>query len=174
MNEALVRKMKAAGCVQPCVSVVSGVDSVLKNLDTKFTSDNVRRLAEWCHKYDLSFTVDLLFGAPGDTLEGAARTLALMEEIKPSVIGMNVGVRLYGNTRFGRAVQNREVETAGRLRGHVEANDDLFLPIFYVSDDRIEQALQDVCDADTKYRLLGYRSFGGVNYTITDAVDGRS
>src|SRR5262249_42537833 len=75
LTEELVHKMKLSGCVTPCVSAVAGDDHVLRALDNQFTVAHLRRMAEWFHKYDLPFTVDLLFAGPLDTLETARRTL---------------------------------------------------------------------------------------------------
>jgi radical SAM superfamily enzyme YgiQ (UPF0313 family) len=164
MTEDLVRKLKASGCVNPCVSVGAGNDGVLRALDNRFTVAHVRRMAEWFHKYSLPFTVDLLFGGPGDTLTTARQTIDLMEEIQPAVVGMNLGLRLYRNTGLGRKFMAGELDTAGKVYGSLENNDDLFEPVFYISDMRIRDYLMDVCDASSGYQLLGYSGFAGVNY----------
>jgi radical SAM superfamily enzyme YgiQ (UPF0313 family) len=169
MTEELVRKMKLAGCANPCVSVESGSDEVLEEMATGFTGNHIRRMAEWFHKYDFPFTVDLIFGSPRDTVKSAQATIKLMEEIRPSIVGMNLGLRIYANTGFGRRF------LAGHFNndcvyGSTENNDDLYKPIFYISDLQIGDYLKDVCDTDPKYRLLGYSGFGGVNYKIANAA----
>jgi hypothetical protein len=164
ITEELVRKLKASGCVNPCVSVGAGNDGVLRALDNRFTVAHVRQMAEWFHKYSLPFTVDLLFGGPGDTLATARETISLMEEIQPVVAGMNLGVRLYRNTALGRRFLAGGLDTAGKLYGSVEDNADLFEPIFYISDMRIRDFLMDVCDGNPAFQLLGYSGFAGVNY----------
>ncbi len=164
MTEELVRLMKTSGCVNPCVSVVSGDDGVLRALDNAFTVKDLRRIAEWFHKYDFPFTVDLLFGGPGETVETARRTIALMEEMRPAVVGMNIGVRIYAGTGFAKRLQAGHFETRGKIYGYTEGNDDLFLPAYYISDMAVRDYLMEVCDSDSLYRLFGYSGFGGVNY----------
>lgn len=164
ITEELVRKMRESGCQNPCVSVIAGDDDVLRQLGNRFTVRDVRKMAEWFHKYDLPFTVDLLFGGPGDTIATAQKTIALMEEIRPTVVGMNIGVRMYSSTPFGRQFLAGAFPKDGRIYGHVDQNDDLFLPIFYISDMAIRDYLMEVCDSDERYRLLGYSGFAGVNY----------
>jgi radical SAM superfamily enzyme YgiQ (UPF0313 family) len=166
MNENLVRKMKLAGCINPCVSVESGSDKVLEELNTGFTTKHIRQMAEWFHKYDLSFTVDLIFGGPHDTLKSAQATIRLMEEIKPVVVGMNLGLRIYANTGFGQRFLAGQYKGDQALYGYTEDNDDLYKPIFYISDLRIGDYLKDICDTNPTYQLLGYSGFGGVNYKI--------
>jgi hypothetical protein len=50
-----------------------------------------------------------------------------------------------------------------------ENNDNLYKPIFYISDMRIRDYLKEICDSDPAYRLLGYSGFGGVNYKVAIA-----
>jgi radical SAM superfamily enzyme YgiQ (UPF0313 family) len=166
MTEELVRKMKLAGCVNPCVSVESGSDEVLEEMNTGFTVNHIRQMAEWFHKYDLPFTVDLIFGSPQDTLKSAQATIRLMEEISPLIVGMNLGLRMYANTGFGQRFLAGHIKREGVLYGYTENNDDLYKPIFYISDLRIGDFLKEVCDSRPEYRLLGYSGFGGVNYKI--------
>lgn len=170
MKEELVKKMKLSGCINPCVSVESGSDEVLKEMNTGFTVNHIRQMAEWFHKYELPFTVDLIFGGPKDTVQSAQATIKLMEEIKPTVIGMNVGLRIYANTDFGRRFLKGEYRSDNAIYGHTEGNDNLYMPIFYISDMRIGDYLKDVCDSDPAYQLLGYSGFGGVNYKLAAAA----
>ncbi len=164
LTEELVRLMKGAGCEVPCISLTYGEDSVLKNLDTNFNTKNIRQLAEWFHKYDMPFTADILFGVPGETLETARQTIALLDEIQPAFVGMNFGVRLWANTRLGREVIAGKHQ--GKLYGRTENNPDLFYPIFYISDMRVSDFLKEVSADNPNYRLLGYEGFEGVNYKL--------
>ena len=171
MTEELVQKMKLAGLRNPCVSVNSGDNFMLDQFNVGFTVDSVRRMADWFHMYDLDFTVDIMFGGPGETLESARKTIRVMEEIKPIVVGMNIGVRLYANTKLGKMFLNRELGNNGNIYGKTDNNSDLFWPIFYISDLRTLDFLKEVCDSDPQYRLLGYSAFGGVNYKVTDKAE---
>jgi len=168
LTEELIRKMKDAGCTNPCVSATSGDDSMLEVFETVFTVNRIRKMAEWFHKYEFPFTVDVMFGGPGETLASAQRTIALMDEICPSVVGMNFGVRIYANTRFGQKFLAGHFNTSGTVYGNTDENDQLFLPVFYISDMRIGDYLKEICNEDPKYRLLGYSNFGGINYKIAE------
>jgi len=165
----LVRKMKLAGCVKPCISVDSGDDNVLSAFETSFRVEHVRRMADWFHANDFPFTVDMMFGGPGETLDSARMTIDLMEEIRPAIVGMNLGVRIYANTGFGRKFLAKKFPIDGTVYGKTEGNDDLFWPIFYISDMAIGDYLKEVCQGDEKYRLLGYSGFGGINLTAKTA-----
>jgi radical SAM superfamily enzyme YgiQ (UPF0313 family) len=164
LTASLVKKMKMAGCVMPCVSVVSGDDHVLQVLDTQFTSKDIRTMGRYFQEADFPYTVDVAFGGPGETLASAQRTVKLLEEINPRVVGMNLGLRLYANTGFGQKVLSGKVPANGHIYGMTENNDDLFFPIFYISDLRVRDYLKDICDSDPRYRLLGYSGFEGINY----------
>jgi radical SAM superfamily enzyme YgiQ (UPF0313 family) len=169
MTPRLAAKMKAAGCVQPCVSVVSGSDETLSAFDTHFTTGDIRRCGRSLNEAGLSFTVDILLGGPGDTLDSVNRTCRLMDEIKPAVVGLNLGIRLYPITPFGCKVARREVETHGKLYGQLDNNDDFYKPLFYLFDRRVGEAFMEVCASDPRYRLFGYQGFGGVNYKAAGA-----
>jgi radical SAM superfamily enzyme YgiQ (UPF0313 family) len=164
LNEELVRLMREAGCVNPCISLDSGEDKILNVLGKRFTVADIRQMAEWFHKYSFPFTVDLIFGAPGESIETAQSTIALMEEIQPVMVGMNFGLRIYRDTVFGRRFLGGEFHEAGKVFGSVNGNENLFSPIFFASDLKVGDYLKEVCDADSKYKLLGYHDFGGVNY----------
>jgi len=166
MTEELVRKLKLSGLRNPCISVNSGDDFMLDQFNSGFNLDDVRKMTEWFHKYDFDFTVDIILGGPNETLESAKKTIKFMEEINPTVVGMNIGVRLYASTGLGKRIINNELETDGKIYGNTDSNDNLFLPIFYISDIRIRDFLKEVCDSDPKYCLLGYNDFGGINYKV--------
>lgn len=166
LTQSFVNKLKQAGCVMPCVSAVSGDDKVLDVLDTKFTSQDLRKVGEYFQEADFPYTVDLMFGAPYETLASAEQTIKLMDEIKPAFLGMNFGVRLYSNTLLGQKVLAKQVPTDGKIHGTTENNDDFYYPTFYLSDMKVKTYLEEICDSDSKYRLFGYSGFHGVNYKL--------
>ena len=168
MSHRLADKLKRAGCVQPCVSVVSGNDEVLAVFDTHFTSDDVRRCGDILNDVGLPFTVDVMLGGPGETLANVHKTYELMERIKPDIVGLNLGVRVYPGTAFGRKVASGAIDVAGKMHGHTDHNDGFYKPIFYVSDMRIGDYFMEICSDAPRYRLLGYKGFNGVNYTLTN------
>jgi radical SAM superfamily enzyme YgiQ (UPF0313 family) len=169
MTSSLAEKLKLAGCTQPCVSFVSGNNETLRAFDTHFTTDDIRRCGGILHEAGLEFTVDLLLGGPGDTTSSVRETYRLMEEVRPAVVGLNLGIRLYPTTPFGRKVVKKQVDVVGKLHGQIEDNDDFYKPIFYVSDIEVGDRFMDICSGDPRYRLFGYQGFGGVNYKAVGA-----
>lgn len=164
----LARKLKAAGCVQPCVSVVSGNESVLKAFGTNFTTDHIRKAADALHQAGIEFNVDVLVGGPGDSAASVRDTYHLMEEIEPTLVGANLGIRLFPATPFGNAVIAGKFDVAGKLYGNVNDNPDFYRPIFYVSDMGAGESFMEICSSDPRYKLFGYDGFGGVNYKLSN------
>ncbi|WP_454888855.1 B12-binding domain-containing radical SAM protein [Sphingobium indicum] len=169
MTQSFAHKLKAAGCVQPCVSMVSGCNDVLKAFDTHFSTEDIRRTAEMLHNAGVEFTVDILVGGPGDTAATVAGTYKLMEEIRPSVVGANLGIRLFPTTPFGKAILNGKYDTVGRLYGATHDNPDFYKPIFYVSEWAAGEAFMEIAQSDRRYNLFGFDGFGGVNYKAAGA-----
>jgi hypothetical protein len=75
-------------------------------------------------------------------------------------------VRMYGNTPLGQRFRSGRLHANGSVYGHLDGNDDLFRPVYYISDMRVRDYLIEVCQGDSRYRLLGHGQFGGVNYKV--------
>ncbi len=130
----LARLMKKAGCAGVDFGVDSGSDEILKNLRRDFTSDDLVKVAKICHQLEIPFMYDLLLGGPGETRETVKETIALMRKIKPSRVGMAIGIRIYPETALGEMVQREGVTKDNpSLFGKVEGNENLFEPIYYIS-----------------------------------------
>jgi radical SAM superfamily enzyme YgiQ (UPF0313 family) len=166
LTRSLVKKLKAAGCVNPCIGIDSGDDAVINALNKNYNVEYILEMASWFHEVNFPFTVDLIFGSVNDNFNAAKRTIDLMEKIKPKIVGMNFGVRVYKNTLIWRQIVSGKIPIESKLYGHLEDNHDLIWPIFYIYDMDVLDYLKQVCDRDGKYKLFGYKSFEGVNYTI--------
>ena len=168
LTKRLVKKMKAAGCVNPCICIDSGDNTVLQGLNKKYDTEYTLEMASWLLESDLPYTVDLVFGGVNDTLIAATNTIRLMEIIRPSFIGMNYGIRIYKNTRIWRQIINKRIPVEGKLFGQVENNDDFLFPIFYIFDIDVLDYLKQQCRKDPRYKLFGYQAFAGINYKIVE------
>jgi hypothetical protein len=163
--DSLAQLMKKAGCVGIDFGVDHGNDEILKRLGRNFCADDLKQTAQICHKHGIIFMYDLLLGSPGETRTTLKETIDLMKKIRPSRVGVALGMRIYPDTEVGRLV--REVITAdsqrtskevpafpegsdsrnsGFLRnmrevipnsvhGRIKGNPDLLEPIFYLSSE---------------------------------------
>jgi radical SAM superfamily enzyme YgiQ (UPF0313 family) len=126
--------MKKAGCAGIDFGVDSGSNEILKNLGRDFTVDEIIKTASICHRHDIVFMYDLLLGGPGETKKSIRTTLNLMKKIKPSRVGLSVGVRIYPGTALAKIVQKEGVSPDNpALFGKVKENGNFLKPIFYIS-----------------------------------------
>ncbi len=134
-TDELATLMKRAGCLGIDFGADSGDDVVLRALGRDFTSNDLRRTAEICHRHGITFMYDLLIGGPGETSESVKRTFDLMKEMCPSRVGVAVGVRIYDGTALAGIVRREGVSPAnGNLDGVIEGNDCFLAPIYYLSE----------------------------------------
>lgn len=133
-TEELAYLMKRAGCQGIDFGADHGDDAVLRSLGRNFTAEDLRRTAEICHRYDITFMYDLLIGGPSETFDSVTRAISLMKEIQPHRVGISVGVRIYDGTLLSRLIRRDGLtRTNPALYGQVEGNPDLMRPIYYLS-----------------------------------------
>ena len=170
-SEELMRLMKEAGCAGIDFGVDSGNDEILKNLGRKHREKDVIELAKLCHKYDMTFMYDLLLGGPGETRDTLKETIELMKEVKPSRVGVSIGVRVYPRTALGKAVQKDGVsENNPDLYGILNDNDDFFRPVFYISSSigaEIHSYVSELVGGDDRF-FVGSQEDITENYNYND------
>jgi radical SAM superfamily enzyme YgiQ (UPF0313 family) len=129
----LARLMREAGCVGVNFGTDSGDTGILGRLGREHRPEDVRACVRACHDEGLVVMLDLLLGAPGETPESVARSLDLVRETGAECAGVSLGVRLYPNTSLTRSIREaRAAECEAGLRGRLEDNDDLALPLHYL------------------------------------------
>ena len=169
--EELMDLMKRAGCMGIDFGVDSGSDVILASLGRRHRKADIRKLAELCHRYDMTFMYDLLLGGPGETMTTLGETIHLMKEVSPSRVGVSAGVRIYPRTPLAEAVQKDGVsEKNPALYGNVQGNDDLFQPIFYISPqvgENIHSHLSQLINGDDRF-LIGSQEDITENYNYND------
>ena len=137
--DSLAQLMKKAGCVGIDFGVDHGNDEMLKCLRRNFCADDLKQTAQICHKHGIIFMYDLLLGGPGETKATLKETIELMKKIRPSRVGVALGMRIYPGTEVARLV--REIATMGSssevnsIYGQLKGNPDFLEPVFYLSSD---------------------------------------
>lgn len=130
----LASLMKASGCEGVNFGVDSGSDEMLKRLGRDFTSHDLVRTAKICQQHEITFMYDLLLGGPGETNHTLKQTIGLMKKVKPSRVGLAIGIRIYLGTPLSEMVlREGSLENNKNLQGKIKGNEDFFEPIFYVS-----------------------------------------
>ncbi len=131
-DRELAAAMRRAGCVGVDFGADHGDDAQLARLGRAHRAEDLARTAQACQAEGLVFMFDLLLGAPGETREGVARTIALMQRLQPSRVGLSLGVRLYPGTPLAERLRTRPLQAQPGLIGAVENNPDLLYPVFYL------------------------------------------
>jgi radical SAM superfamily enzyme YgiQ (UPF0313 family) len=124
VGEDLVRAMAEAGCVEVSLGFESGSERVLREMNKRFTPDDVRAAADLLAAHGIRRMGFLLLGGPGETRETVEESLAFAESLRLDSLKITVGIRLYPGTPLTR----RAVE-----EGMIPAGDDLLFPRFYMA-----------------------------------------
>lgn len=170
-SEKLMELMKRAGCDGIDFGVDSGSDVILKNLGRRHNKDDIRSLAQLCHKYDMTFMYDLLLGGPEETKETLRETIDLMKEVQPSRVGVSMGVRIYPQTPLAEMILKEGIfESNPNLLGNIKGNRDLFQPIFYISSsigEEIRPYVLELIGGDEIF-FVGSQEDDAENYNYND------
>ena len=133
-DESLAFEMAEAGCV----GINFGVDhcrpEILAALGRQHREADLSRTAKAARRAGLTFLFDLLLGGPGETRQTMREVIELCQALAIPRVGTPVGIRIYPNTPLAEEIKGQG--TFGRnphLRGVLENNEDLLLPLFYVS-----------------------------------------
>ncbi len=123
-----------SGCAGIDFGADCATDHILSTLGRDFTSSDLRRTAEICHRQGLVFMYDLLLGGPGETRESLRETIEAMKRLSPSRVGTVLGIRVFPQTGLAALVQQQgPLAQNTNLCGKIEGNDDFFAPVFYLS-----------------------------------------
>ncbi len=129
VDEELVELMAVAGCRQISLGFESGSEQILKNLNKKFTLEDVTTTSTLFADHGVERMGFLLMGGPGETRESVEESLAFADSLKLDALKLTIGIRIYPDTQLA--------ETA-RQQGVISSEDNLLYPHFYLS-----QGLED-------------------------------
>ncbi len=124
VSEELVRAMAAAGCVEVSLGFESGNARVLRELNKRFSPDDVRLASDLLAASGIRRMGFLLLGGPGETRESVEESLAFAQSLGLDALRLTVGIRIYPDTALAR----RAVAD-----GAIAADDDLLHPKFYLA-----------------------------------------
>lgn len=123
-SEELLTLVKKTGCDGIVFGADSVSDKMLKNLEKEFTAANIKKASELCKKLDIPFSLNLLFGGPGETKETVMETLDNLDRMKPIAVGAMIGVRCYAKTKMAKIALEQ---------GFYKKGENLLKPLYYVS-----------------------------------------
>lgn len=129
----LATAMRRGGCVGVNFGVDSGSDRMLGVLRRGYTSDAIVLAVEACRRAGLLVMLDLLLGAPSESVDSLRETIELVKRLDPDRAGAATGVRLYpGTPMAGMICRQGPLRDNSNLYGATEDNDDFLRPVFYI------------------------------------------
>lgn len=142
MDERLVEKMKRAGCRGVSLGFESGSDKILRRMNKRFETRDIRRTSQLFKKHGIRQMGFLLLGGPGEDKETVKGSLAFAESLDLETMRVTVGIRIYPFTSLA--------ETAVE-EGMIAPDADLLCPSFYLARG-LEDWLRKTVDETIKDR----------------------
>jgi len=125
VNEELVEKMARSGCVEVSLGMESGSDIMLKRMNKRFRTEDVRHASELLKKYGIRRMGFLLLGGPGETRQTVMESLQFADSLELEMVKVTVGIRVYPNT---------EIALHARQTKSLSSDDNLLFPRFYIEN----------------------------------------
>ena len=123
ISEELVAKMARSGCVEVSLGMESGSDTMLKKMNKRFLSQDVRRASDLLKKFGIRRMGFLLLGGPGETMQTVMESLQFVDSLELEMVKVTIGIRIYPDTDLARY---------SRGIGKLSADDNLLSPRFYI------------------------------------------
>jgi radical SAM superfamily enzyme YgiQ (UPF0313 family) len=124
VDKELARLMARAGCEQVSIGFESGSERILKNMNKKYTPEEVRQISRMLREQGIRIMGFLLLGGPGETRESVEESLAFADSLGPDNLKITMGIRIYPHTPLSKvAIED----------GTISSEDDLFFPRFYLA-----------------------------------------
>ncbi len=111
VSDALLRKMRAAGCHQILYGVESADLTVLKNIQKEIDLDRTREAVRMTQKAGISVRATFMFGNPGETVTSMRRTIDFAKELNPDIAMFNITAPLPGTKLYDWAKRNGHLLT---------------------------------------------------------------
>jgi len=142
VDETLAEKMALAGCREVSFGFESGSIKILRNMNKRFSPDDVRKISERLKAAGIHRMGFLLLGGPGENRKTVLESLTFADSLALEVVKVTSGIRIYPHTLLARTA---------REAGLIESDADLLFPKFYMARG-LEGWLEQTVDAWMKGR----------------------
>lgn len=105
IDEELIQKVAAAGCIRIHFGVESGVQEILDSSKKGITLGETREAFRLCRKYKISTVAFFMFGLPGETQEQAQKTIDFALELNPEYVVFTSLMPQPGSALYTQALQ---------------------------------------------------------------------
>lgn len=159
VSPAVAAELAAAGVTRMSIGMQSAVPRVLAALDRTHDPDNVRTAVSAAREAGLDVSVDLIYGAPGETLDDWRSSLATAVALEPDHISAYALI-IEDGTKLARQIRRGEVAAP---------DDDLQADMYELADDLLSVAGFDWYEVSNWSRGPEHRSRHNLAYwTGTD------
>lgn len=142
VDETLAEKMALAGCREVSFGFESGSIKILRNMNKRYSPDDVRKISERLKAAGIHRMGFLLLGGPGENRKTVLESLTFADSLALEVVKVTTGIRIYPHTLLARTA---------REAGLIESDADLLFPKFYMARE-VEGWLEQTVDAWMKGR----------------------
>ncbi len=119
----LVDLMAGAGCVEASLGFESGCETILRRMNKKFGTDDIRRASDLFGRAGIRRMGFLLLGGPGETRETVEESLSFVDSLDLESVKVTIGIRIYPGTAVARTAVSE---------GLLDRDDRLLIPRFYL------------------------------------------
>jgi radical SAM superfamily enzyme YgiQ (UPF0313 family) len=130
--------MKEAGCMLPNLSVESCSPRILKNMNRRYSQEQIVETASNLEKAGIPFSTSLLFGSPGETPVTVAETLDLMDRLpRAQMVFSTIGLNLE---------HHQGILEDARRDGQLGDDKEMFEGAYYMSPHLSEEYIDELKD----------------------------
>lgn len=125
VGKTLVSKMAESGCVEVSLGLESGSDFMLKKMNKRYRTVDVRRASDLLKSAGIRRMGFLLLGGPGETRQTVRESLEFVDSLALETVKVTIGIRIYPGT---------ELAFHARRTGKIPLDDSLLFPRFYIEN----------------------------------------
>ncbi len=123
ISEDLVKAMAGAGCCEVSLGFESGNNDILRALNKRFDTGEIRQANRILKDYGIRRMGFLMLGAPGETRKTVAQSFDFAESLDLDALKITLGIRIYPHTDLAKtAIEEKQIT----------ADDNLLFPRFYI------------------------------------------
>ena len=108
LTPEFIAALQAGGFTRVSVGMQSAVESVLATLDRAHTPGQVERVVGWLNELAMEHSVDLIYGAPGETMDDWRASLEAAIALNPPHISA-YGLTIEDGTKMGAQLKRGEI-----------------------------------------------------------------
>ena len=126
ISEDLVKAMAGAGCCEVSLGFESGNNDILRALNKRFDTGEIRQANRILTEYGIRRMGFLMLGAPGETRKTVAQSFDFAESLDLDALKITLGIRIYPHTDLAKTAIEE---------GLIAADDNLLFPKFYIEQE---------------------------------------